>query len=308
MGKEYLKDKNKRSEETNEYKGKNIIILCCTSCNVKCKHCYINYKGDIEGNKLKDMINIFKSKYQIMINGSEPILHKEYLESYKANNQEYILTNGLALMKDKSLMLELKKNNIQKISISYHFDMHEKISEIKKEKIELLVKELSDNGFDVRLLTTISNLNYMNVLKHCDKAHDMGAKAIKFTNYIKQGEAKKNNEINYSLSEKEIVVFFEKLNEARSKYKKEELLIQRCGSFGPSKLNDNFICPAVNDNVVLTPNGDVYPCIFLIDEKYKIGYYDKKIYVDSKKIINCGTKCLAHEYCNKKRSKNERDF
>jgi MoaA/NifB/PqqE/SkfB family radical SAM enzyme len=287
-----------------EYKGENIIIMSCSSCNTKCKHCYISYKGDIEPQKLKQMVNTFKTKYQIMINGTEPILKREYLESYKENDQDYILTNGLALINDDNLTDQLLKNGIKRISISYHFGIHEKISSVSTKKIETLVKRLREKCFDVRLLTTISKSNYMNIVEYCDLAYKMGANTIKFTNYINQGEAKKHQEFDYTLNEDELISFFEQIKDARQKYNAEDFLIQRCGSFGPDISNNNskkFVCPAVNDNVVLTPNGDVYPCIFLIDEEHKIGYYNEKIYVDYNKIKNNGDKCLAYEYCNKKK-------
>ena len=29
-----------------EYKGKKVIVMCCSCCNLNCEHCYISYKGN----------------------------------------------------------------------------------------------------------------------------------------------------------------------------------------------------------------------------------------------------------------------
>lgn len=280
------------------YKGKNIMLMSCSFCNVKCEHCYITYTGNMEPNHLMELINSFKSRYSIMINGTEPILNPEYFDSFYANDQKYIFTNGLAISGNENLRKTLLEKGIKQISISYHFDIHDQVSKISKKMIEQTIKELVESGFSVRILTTISSHNYQKIGEYCDYAKSLGVDAIKFTNFINQGRAKNMNE-DLTLSDDMIKTFFEELRIARGNYRKEELLIQRCGSFGPdisSERNENFRCIAGVDNVVLTPDGIVYPCIFLMEEQDAIGYYDKdNIYIDSSKVINNGNKCLARQ-------------
>lgn len=37
-----------------EYKGKEVILMACSSCNIKrCEHCYISYEGDRKPEELK---------------------------------------------------------------------------------------------------------------------------------------------------------------------------------------------------------------------------------------------------------------
>ena len=84
-------------------------------------------------NDLQKIILSLRGEYEIMLNGTEPILNCEYLKAYKLIKQDYILTNGLALINDSRLKAVLKENGITKISISYHFDIHAEISQVKKE-------------------------------------------------------------------------------------------------------------------------------------------------------------------------------
>ena len=95
----------------------------------------------------------------------------------------------------------------------------------------------------------------------------------------------------------------------REKYKKEELLIERDAGFGRNILSthDNFNCPSICDLVVLTPDNNVYPCIFLAKHGNEIGIYqDGKIYVDEKLLSAVhqynGSTCFAKETCNEGKS------
>ena len=284
-----------------EYDGKNVIIMSCSKCNCNCKHCYISYHGCINPNMLNEMVLKLSNRYTIMLNGTEPILNIDYLQSYNLNNQDYLLTNGLAIYNNYDLIDELKKNNINRISISYHYGIHDDISQISTDIIKKTVDLLLTNGFNVRLLCTISSKNYDKVLEFCDVCHSMGVNAVKFTNYIRQGNALQLDNSNI-LNYKELIYFFKELEMARKKYSKEELLIQRCGSFGPdiTKYEDlHFKCLAGIDNVVITPSMDVYRCIFLINDENKIGYYeDGHIWLYEKEIRD-DKYCLAKDECNK---------
>lgn len=39
-------------QELVEYQGSGIIIMSCSKCNMKCKHCYVTYKGNFDPNEL----------------------------------------------------------------------------------------------------------------------------------------------------------------------------------------------------------------------------------------------------------------
>ena len=284
-----------------EYDGNNIIIMSCSKCNCNCRHCYISYSGCIEPSVLNDMILKLHNRYNIMLNGTEPILNLDYLKSYNLNDQDYLLTNGLAIYNNYDLMKELKDNNINRISISYHYGIHDEISQVSVDKINKVVDLLLNNNFYVRLLCTISSKNYDKVLEFCDVCYDMGVNAVKFTNYMKQGSALLLEDNNI-LNENQLIYFFKELKKAREKYNKDQLLIQRCGSFGPdiTKLNDNhFSCLAGLNNVVITPSMDVYKCVFLINSDNKIGFYkDGHIWLYEKEIRE-NNYCLAMKECNK---------
>ncbi len=81
------------------------------------------------------------------------------------------------------------------------------------------------------------------------------------------------------------------------------LKIKRNSLFGQDNNNPNcnFKCVASIDEVVITPNGNVYPCIFMTKPGYEIGHYkDGKIFLDYQ-LDNNGDTCIAHDIFNKKK-------
>ena len=133
----------------------------------------------------------------------------------------------------------------------------------------------------------------------CKRTLELGAKRIKFTNYMVMGSAEALSKENV-LRENDLKRFFEILESEREKYPEDTLRIRRCGTFGDNCFGKkcNFKCPAGKDTVVMTPNFNIYPCIFLAKLGYEIGkMIDGKIMI-YREIQNDGHKCLAKEVNN----------
>ena len=141
-------------------------------------------------------------------------------------------------------------------------------------------------------MTTISSDNYMNILNMCQKVHDLGAKTIKFTNYIFQGNAQKHSK-DKILTQEQIDYVLEEIDKSRSLYDSTDLKIERCGTFGPKKNNQSkFECLACNDIVIITPDLNIYQCIFDIDKGNEIGKF-----IDGKIMLYDEYKNLDKSYC-----------
>lgn len=283
-----------------EFLGNFVMVMSCSNCNVSCKHCYVSYKGNFSPEELKKITLDLGKKYNVMINGAEPLVNLEYLNAYPGIHQEHILTNGLVLVKQYDKVTdELKKHGIKKISISYHFDIHNEISKVSKKKLETIFRRLNLDGFNTRIMSTITSSNYQFIEQYCRTAHEMGADGIKFTNFVKQGNARQLDD-RLILTEKQKKLFFEQLAKARSIYNKEDLLIERCGTFGRdnTKIDKNFRCGAGTELAVITPDRMVYPCVFLAKEGNEIGRYENGKIEILKEFKNNGDKCIACEKCN----------
>lgn len=284
-----------------EYNGKQVTIMACSRCNINCEHCYISYKGNRSSSELKQIVNNLSKKYKVEINGAEILTDLGYLESYPIANQDFLMTNGLAIYNDPEILDKLKKYGIKKIFMSYHYGIQDELSSVNMRQLEQNIETIQTKGFKIRLYTTITSKNYKLAHEIIENAKKYGVYSIRFTNYIKQGNALNLNDSNI-LSENEIKLFLNDLNNERLKNDINELKIARCGTFG-NVATQNFNCYAGIDNIVLTPDNNVYPCIFLAKPGYEIGYYDGNKILLFEKIKNDGSECIVKEICNKNNNK-----
>lgn len=274
--------------------------MSCSNCNTKCEHCYISYKGSFEPQKLLEIVKNLKKKYRIKINGTEPLLTPAYLESYKEAGEELILTNGLVFKDNEEYLDDIKNAGIKRICMSYHFDLHEVISKVDKEYVKSLYPKIRAHKLDAEVMTTISSINCDKILEYCDKAYEMGANYIHFTNFMSQGNAK-NIDKNLVMSEEQRKNFFKQIMIARDKYPKDKLYVSRCGTFDKNPFEEDggkFRCLAYNEMVVLTPELKLYPCNFQASPGNEIGFYkDGKLFVKDDLDFNpneCSSYC---KYC-----------
>lgn len=67
-----------------EFSGSNVTIMTFSDCNARCKHCYIGYDGNFDGNELFDLCEKLKQKYSVRLNGTELLLHPEFFKKLRA--------------------------------------------------------------------------------------------------------------------------------------------------------------------------------------------------------------------------------
>ena len=84
------------------------------------------------------------------------------------------------------------------------------------------------------------------------------------------------------------------LNETESIFFPEYLKIKRCGTFDPKLTESNkFECLVCNNITVITPDLNIYQCVFDIDKGNEIGRV-----IDGKIMIYDKYKLLNTSYCN----------
>ena len=185
------------------------------------------------------------------------------------------------------------------VAMSFHFGIQDKISDVQKELLINNIKKLQKNGIKVELMCTITKDNYNKIKEICEYVKSLNVKKVRFINFLSTGNAINLDKKNI-LTDEQKKEFFEDLNYVRNKYSKEELLIKRCGSFGYDNEHEtNFKCSAGVNEVVITPDLNVYPCIYMTKDQFRIGkYINGKVMLD-KEIQNDCNRCLASDYYNK---------
>lgn len=183
--------------------------------------------------------------------------------------------------------------------MSYHFKIHDNVSTVDEEVIRKNINRIQEAGLRVELMCTITQKNYDKIESICDYVRSLNVNKIRFINYLKTGNAlKMENELPLNNFQKNI--FFKQLRMMRKKYKRDELLIKRCGSFGKDIYNEKcyFEYSAGYDEVVIAPDMKVYPCIFMVKQGFEIGQYKNGRVLIKKKISHSQEKCIANEIYN----------
>lgn len=279
---------------------KTVTIMLCSGCNTDCSHCYISYKGNRDVEQAKQMIiNLLSQGYQVVLNGTEPLLFDGYLQLFKIAGQQQIFSNGLIINKKPTIIKDILDNGIKQISFSYHYGVQDKWSKVSLKEVENAVKLSVNGNLQVCLLCSLCTKNYLKVAEICKKAFDLHASEVHFTNFILQGRAKVNNFSKYVLNDEQIKIALQEIDEERKKYDKKRLYISRCGSFGNDICSKNFMCDAGTNDVVITPDNNIYGCLFFAGiPEYKIGQYKNgKIVIDKSSKFDCNN-CYAKNILN----------
>lgn len=275
-----------------EFDGSTVMIMTCSNCNTKCEHCYIGYSGNFDGNKLYDLCMDFKKRYTVILNGTEVLIHPEYFSSLKLLRQPKVLTNGIAIERQPSILDTLIDCHVNTILLSYHFGIHDKISKVEEDLLRHTIDLIHSKGLKVKLMVTVTQDNYLLIDTICKNILQLGVQSVKFTNCLRAGNA--TNLPNNFLNQEQINIFLDLLNKARKTYSKDILNIQRCGTFGKGTYTNNFRCIAGTDIVAITPDLKVYPCNFLARPGFEIGYVsDNNKIIISKHPNHLGTECLS---------------
>lgn len=281
-----------------KYNGDILNIMLCSTCNTNCKHCYISYKNNFDEKTLDEIISNFKGK-KISLNGTEPLMFPEYLKYFKKVGQDFVYTNSKIITSDPQIFEKLKQNGITKVCMSYHYNLQHLVSDVSLEQVEKAIQLCQKNQIKVRILCSVTTTNYQQLDELCEKAVEMGVKEIQLTNFIVQGNAIKNNLSYLALSDEQILQALKTINVLREKYDKNTLFIDRCGSFGNSIGSKHYLCDAGINDVSITPDLKLYPCLFFAGVKqYEMGYYaDGEFYITKKCEHNCD-ECLAKNVYN----------
>ena len=287
------------------YKGKSVKIMTCSKCNMKCKQCYIPYKGNFESEELYEIVKILKNNYEIFLNGTEPLLNN-YLDSFRVADEKIVLTNGLVFKNNLGLVDKIKQAGIKRVCMSYQFEIQSDIESVGLNFLDEIFPKIRQKGIDVELMCTITSKNYDKIDLICKKAIELKANYVYFIEFMYQGSAVTKLDKTLMLNDLQRSKFFENLNKIRKSYDKNELYVYRSGNFGKDLYTEKqVVCGAGIDIVTMTPDYKIYPCNLLIDDKYCLGYFkDGKIYIDKLKQMNI---CSNFDGCLWTKIKNNKE-
>lgn len=180
-------------------------------CNLRCSHCYQGEKRPDEMSlpeikaiidETSQMLADWKESYDLSftssfnVTGGEPFLRKDIfhvLEKLKDNSFDtYILTNGTLVTRDIATALALLKVEGVQVSMEGPEDIHDAIRGAGSFKASLKgIGHLLDEGLELTLNTTLSEMNAPYFMDMIELASELGAQRLGFSRLVPSGCGKK---------------------------------------------------------------------------------------------------------------------
>jgi len=246
-----------------------VVWEITNNCNYKCPHCRAYQEYNKENKKIEDSIikDLINSKVMFVnLSGGEPLLNPRIFEIAKKlySNNIYIAlsTNGSLYSKYREKIVNSGIKLIQ-VSLDGKKELHEKFRGIEGsyEKAIEALKMAKEDGLRTQMNVTITSSNINNLKWNYEKAKELHIDKVFYRRVVPYGKAKINK---YVLPEKRL--YYDKIKEL-SKLDCEDLNVSIDDpilNVLNNKENIEYIaCGAGINNLGISSEGDIYPCIFL---------------------------------------------
>ena len=276
---------------------KSLFLHITRRCNLKCPHCYVGDSDssiiDLPKKVIFELIDelINNGGNGLTISGGEPLLHPDINKILLYASKKLtvrLLTNGTKI--NSTMAKFIADNNIYvQISLDGSTEaLHDSIRGTGSyKKILRAIEELQkyNAGNKLNLCTTLMKKNQSDWKQMINFAEKNEILLHRFLHLREIGRAN-NHPMAQALTSNEYEKFISHISKLqRDKQQKIELT---CGMSGlllkmPEEFQtDDIWCP-VGRMVVIDTNGDAFPCVLLMRDKYRLGnIYDQNIIEISK--------------------------
>ncbi len=259
---------------------RNVYLYITEKCQLRCGHCYMGERLEraitMPVGQVFDILTNWRkmggSKLSIL--GGEPTLHPQFKEIVKYANglgyeQTILNTNGLRPAARK--LRDLEPSDFAYIQVSLDGaspSTHDRVRGKGTFKIALETsKELSEKGFDTRIICTVNKVNISECLNLLSIADEFGISLVKYHVFSGIGNGVENAE--WLVSPREWVAFYEKLEQQKGKYKTK---IWYQPTYAHKEKMQQFseegyrgCIGRMLDRISIFPDGRAYVCSYLFD-------------------------------------------
>lgn len=273
-----------------------VLYLINKTCNAKCAHCYLEYKGDKMFGKAKTEVEaLVSSGHKVTLLGSELVpnadLHNEkYIELFGIAGQDWIFTNGITISKNPAVLTILRDNGIKTIEFSMHSGLEDIFGCVGEKTVRDSIEHAISRDFEVITGTILCKRNYTKIDSICSTAKSIGSDEVEFINFLPVGSARSMKHL--MLDSYELDCAVKLISKAREHYAKDELSIKRFGNLKPR------YCPAGKEVVAVTPDNSIYPCQFMLGSSNKIGRLENnELNFEEFPVADRKEGCAAYLHC-----------
>jgi len=263
-----------------------VFVYVTDRCNLACSHCYYTGRssGDLPLGSYKKMVDemVEMGGAEITLTGGEALLHPDLkaLLTYGGKRCAIrLLTNGTLLDKEWASFLS-NLNDVQ-IQISIDGSRREIHDAIRGEgTFEKALQgigwlQAAGLGAQLNLSTTVMARNLSDLPRIIDLAEKLGVPNVRFLPVRRKGRAESGwDAMGASVDDSDYEAFFDHVFHNRNSHASK--LEVSCGLSGfildlPDKSSSNDIWCPVGKKLVITPQGDAYPCVLLQEEEFVLG-------------------------------------
>jgi MoaA/NifB/PqqE/SkfB family radical SAM enzyme len=278
-----------------------VVYMINSKCNTNCFHCYRNkkYQDKSVGECEKDIMCLLKLGHEVIVAGAEVLLNPEKIRLYKLVNQNYLLSNGILIAKNPSILEKIPSFGIKKIELSWHIGFPKLLESVPENIVLKAINNINNAGLQTAINCVINNQNY-------DKADEMirrfienRVKSVKFLQIVPCNE----KAIPFLMNSYQKNIFLEKIKKLRMEIDENTLHIGLHGSFNADITKKRkelkrlgLFCLAGHDFAVIESDGNIYPCPLLTDKRFYIGFMrhgEMVIDYGNNYINHNGRNCLA---------------
>ncbi len=297
-----MSDIERRCRKAYDEHGVSSVIWNVTSsCDLKCKHCYIGDNVDtskeLDEKEARQLVNRLGDigVPLLFMTGGEPLLRDDIfdiIENCRDNNITTVLSsNGLLLEEDKVRDLKRHEVHFNAVSLYGPKKVHDDVVGLpgSYEKIMRGVQNCIENDINVCFKTVVSNYTYPHIPYIIEKGLDMGVKAFYLCDLIEAGRAE--GAAFWRISTEQWVELADHLFQKVIVRGEAEIDIGGCPSIGPlaieyfskrdrdvshahERLRSMSACPVGKGPISINARGDVLPCNFMQD--YPLGNIREK--------------------------------
>jgi radical SAM protein with 4Fe4S-binding SPASM domain len=268
----------------------NLFFHLNNRCNLACKHCYVSAyskNGELDTDTVFSLIDQLVSMggKSITLSGGEPLLRSDIkgILSYASKRVKVrLLTNGILIDKTLAQFMVSLGMNVQISLDGSNALIHDSIrGKGTFSQVLETIHLLQENGIGDRLdlCTTIMKQNIRDISKIIVLADELSIRRVRFLPLRKVGRARQLwGEINADVGREDYETLYEYIfYQAMREHPSVEISSGLSGFIlsAPKDEPSGIWCP-IGRNLVITAEGDCYPCVLLMTEEYLLGNVKEK--------------------------------
>lgn len=283
-----------------------IVYMINDQCNTACFHCYRGkyvYEKDVKECE-RDISCLLNQGHEIVVAGAEVLLEPEKIKLFQINKQNHLLTNGIIIASNPSILEMIYSRGIRRIEISWHIGFTRLIKSMPEEETIEAIKRIRERGFELQVNCVICNENFDQAKVIAETVLKNGVSEVRFLQLMATSE----KTLPYLLSEYQKEYFLEDIQKIRQAYEKNVLRTILHGNFNANLTSKSakakqsgLFCPAGKEFAVVESDNRVYPCPYLVSDNFCIGFLREGRVTMTREFEHDGCNCIAEKLLQNKK-------